>query len=90
MGQHPIYPRMAVPQLRGIPEKESWVTCGLNGVDHSKDGGKPGHGSAKTAFMPLEKQKKERRFIFPAAEAGSVNRSPKITYSMPVMIFTFT
>lgn len=45
-------------------EKESWVSCGLNGVDYSRDGGKTWNWISKDSFHAVRKAKKGKAVYF--------------------------
>lgn len=45
-------------------EKESWICCGLNGVDFSKDGGKTWNWISKDGFHACRKAKKGKAVFF--------------------------
>lgn len=45
-------------------EKESWITCGLNGVDHSTNGGKTWTWISKDSFHAVRKAKKGKAVYF--------------------------
>lgn len=45
-------------------EKESWISCGLNGVDHSKDGGRTWNWISKDSFHAVRKAKTGKAVYF--------------------------
>ena len=57
-------------------DKESWVCCGLNGVDFSKDGGMNWNWISKDGFHVVRKAKDGKAVFL----AGGGGRIAKLSY----------